>query len=90
MSEKGLGNKKVNRVNLSLSNEYLRKLKWISQACGKRPTELAGYLLEMVLDDPDKMFELQDQLCLYDAYRVQVIRHMGHTHYKLKGGRYDE
>jgi hypothetical protein len=86
---KGLGNKKINRVNLSLSNEYLRKLKWIAQACEKRHTEMAGLLLEMILDDPVKMYELQDQYCLYDAYRVQVVRAMGNTHYQLPGGRYD-
>lgn len=86
---KGLGNKKNNRVNLSLSNEYLRKLKWMSQACGKRPTEFAGSLLEMMLDDPVKMYELQDQYCLYEAYRVRVVKAMGHTHYELPGGRYD-
>lgn len=86
---KGLGNKKINRVNLSLSNEYHQKLKWIAQACGKRPTEMAGYLLEQILDDPGKMYELQDRLCLYESYRVRVVRAMGHTHYELPGGRYD-
>lgn len=87
--DRGLGNKKCNRVNLSLTNEYHQKLKWMAIACGMRPTELAGYLLEMVLDDPFRMNDLQDQFCKYDAYRVVVIRLMGHTHYELPGGRWD-
>lgn len=86
---RGLGNKKINRVNLSLSNEYDQKLKWMAQACSKRPTELAGILLEQILDDPEEMYRLQDQYCLYEAYRVRVIRSMGHTHYELPGGRSD-
>jgi hypothetical protein len=86
---RGLGNKKINRVNLSLSNEYLLKLRWMAQACGFRPTELAGMLLEMILDDPQKMYDLQDEFCRYEAYRVRVVRMMGHTHYELPGGRYD-
>lgn len=87
--DRGLGNKKINRVNLSLSNEYDQKLKMMAHACGKRPTELAGVLLEQILDSPEEMYRLQAQYCLYDAYRVRVIRLMGHTHYELPGGRID-
>jgi hypothetical protein len=86
---RGLGDKKVNRVNLSMSNEYSKKLKWMAQACGMKPTEFAGRLVETMLDNPQAMYKLQDEYCQYEAYRVRIFRSMGHTHYELPGGRSD-
>jgi hypothetical protein len=70
---KGLGNKKINRVNLSLTNEYDSKLRRLSIACGMRHTELAGMMLEQSLDNPYFVDELQKEYCKHAAYRIIVI-----------------
>lgn len=85
--ERGLGNKKINRVNVSLSNDYKRKLKMMARACEMSPTTLAGILIMDALDDPVKMYALQDAHCKYEAYRVRVFKAMGYTHFELPGGR---
>jgi hypothetical protein len=71
---KGLGDKKVNRVGVSLSNEYLTKLNRLSTACHMKPTTLAGLLLERCLDDPIIVAALQKEFCLHTAYKVLPIK----------------
>lgn len=70
---KGLGNKLVNRVNVSLSNEYETKLQKLATACNKKPTTLARMLLERCLDDAMIVNEFQREYCTQKAYRIVII-----------------
>jgi hypothetical protein len=85
---KGLGNKKVNRVGVSLSNRYDNKLKRLANACNMKHTTLAAYLIEKALDNIQQVNEIQNEFCTENAYRVIPIRNNGEIHYTLRG-RYD-
>lgn len=73
IEEKGLGGKKTNRVNISLSNRYEMNLRRLAVACDMKPTTLAGLLVELSLDNADLIAELQKGLCKYAAYKVTPI-----------------
>lgn len=70
---KGLGGKRVNRVNISLSNHYEANLRRLAVACDMKPTTLAGLLVELGLDNADLVSELQNERCKYAAYKVTPI-----------------
>jgi hypothetical protein len=72
---KGLGNKKINRVNVSLNNKYNNKLTRLATACNMRPTSLACFLIEKCLDDPELITMLQNEFGIHNAYKVVPIRH---------------
>ncbi|MEH7391289.1 hypothetical protein [Bacillus sp. JJ1474] len=80
---KGLGGKKPNRVNLSLSNEYNKKLNSLAVACNKKPTSLAGLLIEMCLDNVELVRQLQDEYGVYNAYMVVPVKNNGEIIYTL-------
>ncbi|RHW37336.1 hypothetical protein D1B31_16360 [Neobacillus notoginsengisoli] len=87
---KGLGGKKVNRVNVSLSNEFNRKLNRLATACNMRPTTLAGLLVERCLDSAEVIVELQKQYCLHSAYKIMPVKRNGELSYLLNdNGRED-
>lgn len=67
---KGLGGKRVNRVNISLNNKFINKLNRLATACNMKPTTLAALLVELSLDDNKIVLELQDEYCTHTAYRV--------------------
>ncbi|WP_339147619.1 hypothetical protein [Sutcliffiella sp. BMC8] len=71
---KGLGGKKINRVGVSLSNSYQMKLNRLSIACNKKPTTLAGLILERCLDDAWVVEQLQNEFGVYEAYRVLPVK----------------
>jgi hypothetical protein len=71
---KGLGNKKVNRVNLSLTNKSNNKLNKLATACNMKPTTLACLLLEIGLDSSDLINKLQDEYNVHNAYRVVLVK----------------
>jgi hypothetical protein len=71
---KGLGNKKINRVGVSLSNSYHKKLVRLATACQTKPTTLAGLILERCLDDARIVEQLQNEYGVYEAYRVLPIK----------------
>jgi hypothetical protein len=71
---KGLGAKKVNRVGLSLSNEYDGKLRKLATACNMKHTTLAGLLVEMSLDNLQLVNDLQNEYCTQRAYKVVFVR----------------
>lgn len=71
---KGLGGKKVNRVNISLSNKYEQKLLRLATACKMRPTTLAGMLVEMSLDNPELINTLQNEYNIHAAYRIVPVQ----------------
>ncbi|WP_458414515.1 hypothetical protein ACNQFZ_06520 [Schinkia sp. CFF1] len=70
---KGLGGKKVNRVNVSLSNAYETKLKRLATACNMRTTTLAALLIELSLDSSALVSSLQDNYNVHKAYRVLPV-----------------
>lgn len=70
---KGLGNKKVNRVNVSLTNDYDSKLRRLAIACNMRPTTLAALLIELSLDSSALISYLQENYNVHKAYRVLPV-----------------
>lgn len=80
---KGLGNKKINRVNLSLTNFELQKLKQLATACGMSPTTMAAHIVAHALDDSSIVYNLQKDYCLNDAYRVVPMNLGGRVRYKV-------
>ena len=89
IEEKGLGNKKINRVNVSLSNDYSKKLNLLSTSCNMKPTTLAGLILERCLDDSLFIARLQKEFCLYPTYKVLPIQNDGQIVYQLLSERTD-
>ncbi|MFS0822194.1 hypothetical protein [Bacillus sp. 1P02SD] len=84
---KGLGSKKINRVNLSLSNSYNKKLNRLATACNMKPTTLAARLVELSLDNNKLVSQLQDEYCTHHAYRVIPVKKYGSNdiEYLLQG-----
>lgn len=84
---KGLGGKKVNRVGVSLSNNYMKKLNRLATACNKKPTALAGLIVERCLDDALMVEQLQNEFGVYEAYRVLPFKSHDESDvtYLLKG-----
>lgn len=71
---KGLGSKKINRVNISLTNKMSAKLNKLSTSCNMKPTSLACLLVETCLNDPEFVFKLQQDYGIYSAYKVVPIK----------------
>ncbi|MCM2535015.1 hypothetical protein NDK43_25075 [Neobacillus pocheonensis] len=82
---KGLGNKKVHRVNVSLTNNQSYKLNRLAAACNMRPTTLAGLLIEKSLNNAELIEELQKEYCTQSSYRLVLLNRGGELHYLLKG-----
>lgn len=70
---KGLGGKKVHRVNVSLTNKMSSKLTKLATACNMRPTTLAALLIEKGLSNVQLVNELQKEYCTQSAYRLIII-----------------
>jgi hypothetical protein len=88
IEEKGLGGKKVNRVGISISNEYDGKLRKLATACNMKHTTLAGLLVEMSLDNLQLVNNLQNQYCTQKAYKIVFVRNTegnGEIQYVLSG-----
>jgi hypothetical protein len=82
---KGLGGKKVHRVNISLTNKQSFKLNRLAAACNMRPTTLAGLLIEKCLNNAEMVAELQKEYCTQSSYRVVVLNNGGELQYILSG-----
>lgn len=84
---KGLGGKKVNRVGISLNNSYQKKLNRLAIACQTKPTTLAGMIVERCLDDATMVEQLQNELGVFEAYRVLLFKSHDESDvkYLLKG-----
>ena len=78
---KGLGGKKVNRVNVSMTNRMNQKLNKLATACNMRPTTLACLLIEKSLDNVQLISDLQREFAIHTAYKVLPIRNqIGRAH----------
>lgn len=86
---KGLGGKKINRVNVSLSNAYDLKLRRLAVACNMKPTTLAGLFVELGLDSAGLVDELQKDYCTQNSYRVVLVNNGGGDLVYLLDGRGD-
>jgi hypothetical protein len=82
---KGLGGKKVHRVNVSLTNMQSSKLSRLATACNMKPTTLAALLIEKSLDNVQLVNELQKEYCTQSAYRVVLINNGRDVEYVLRG-----
>jgi hypothetical protein len=82
---KGLGNKKVHRVNVSLTNKQGSKLNRLAVACNMRPTTLAALLIDKSLDNVQLVNELQKEYCTQTAYKIVLINNGSELNYVLKG-----
>ncbi|KSU86559.1 hypothetical protein AS180_17880 [Priestia veravalensis] len=82
---KGLGNKKINRVNVSLSNRTNRKLNQLATACNTKPTTLAGLFIEICLNDSQIVHKLQEEYNIYTPYKVIPVQNNGEIDYIFKG-----
>ena len=71
---KGLGGKKVNRVNVSMTNRMNQKLNKLATACNMRPTTLACLLIEKSLDNVQLISDLQREFAIHTAYRSEERR----------------
>ena len=83
---RGLGGKKVNRTNLSLSNEYEQKLAVLTTAWNlKYPGKLGRLFLEFCLDNAEIVDLFQKEYCTRTAYKVRLIKNYetGKIHYVL-------
>lgn len=81
---RNLGGKKVNRVNLSLTNELHKKLTRLAKSCEMNHTTLAALLVEMCLNDPKLVNQLQRDYNIYPAYKVVPVQNNGKTEYVLR------
>lgn len=82
---KGLGNKRVNPVKLSLTNREKNNLTRLAVSCRKEPAVLAREILMLCLDDETFIKKLQDNYCIQKAYRVVPVRHNGEVYFTLTG-----
>jgi hypothetical protein len=82
---KGLGSKRVHRVNVSLTNKQAFKLNRLATACNIKPTTLAAVLIEKGLNNVGLVSELQKEYCTEKAYRVIVVNNNGELNYVLSG-----
>jgi hypothetical protein len=71
---RGLGGKKIARVNVRLTNEFEQKLNMLAVACNKKPGELARMLLEYCLDDARVVTFFQNEYCTRAAYRIRLVK----------------
>lgn len=81
---RGCGGKRINRVNISLTNKMDSKLNKLSVSLGMKKTTLACMLVEMCLDDPVIVSKLQNEFNVHSAYRILPINRNGDTEYLLK------
>jgi hypothetical protein len=82
---KGLGGKKIHRVNVSLTNKLSVKLNRLATACNMKPTTLAGLLIKKSLDNAKLVAQLQNEYCTEKAYKVVVVNNGGELNYVLSG-----
>ena len=84
---KGLGGKRINRVNLSVDNNINQKLNKLAIACNMKPTTLAAVIIEKMLNNPEFISSLQDEYGVHSAYRVIPLHVKGRLEYILNDGK---
>lgn len=90
---RGLGGKRCNRVNTSLSNRDLFKLNRLATSCNMKPTTLASDIIHWALNNLDYVVKIQQEHCLYSAYKIIPIKdynHEGELIYNLEENRRDD
>jgi hypothetical protein len=86
INEKGLGGKRINRLNMSITNEDEKNINMLATACGKRYAATIAYeILSRGLKDISLLNELQKEYCIQSAYRIVFIQHDGRLEYTLTG-----
>jgi hypothetical protein len=87
---KGLGGKKIHRVNVSLTNKQSYKLNRLATACNMKPTALAGMLIDLSLNNVGLVDRLQREYCTQTSYRVVLVNNGGSELVYLLNGREDD
>lgn len=82
---RGLGNKRVCRISVNVTNKMNNKLTKLATACGMPKTTLAALLIERCLDDPVIVSKLQQEFNKHAAYKVLPINRNGETEYMFRG-----
>ncbi|MDQ6600910.1 hypothetical protein [Bacillus salipaludis] len=82
---KGGGNKKINRVNLSLTDKQFMNLKRLSIKLNIRHTKLAALIIEKCLSNVQLINDLQNEYCTQKAYRIVPINKNGELTFTLIG-----
>jgi sulfur carrier protein ThiS len=82
---KGLGGKKIHRVNVSLTNKQSSKLNRLATSCNMKPTTLAGLLIELGLNNARVVTDLQKEYCTQSAYKIVMVNNNGELNYVLAG-----
>jgi hypothetical protein len=85
INEKGLGGKRINRLNLSITNEDEKNINMLATACGMKPASIAYEIFLRGLNDIQLLNELQKEYCIQSAYRIVFIQHDGRLEYTLAG-----
>lgn len=85
IEEKGLGNKRVNAIKLSLTNRENGNLSKLATALNKRPAELAREILFLCLEDSLFVDQLQKNYCTQSAYKVRMVNKGGNIYFVLTG-----
>lgn len=77
--------KRPNRVGVSLSHEYDRKLAKLAIACNMRPTTLAELIIRTMLDNSSYIHHLQDRYNIYPAFKILPVTELGKLKYNIGG-----
>jgi hypothetical protein len=83
---RGLGNKKINRINISVSNETLNKVTRLATSCNMKNTSLVGLIIERALNNLSYVDELQREFNVQPSYRVTPIKNGEKVIFALKEG----
>jgi hypothetical protein len=85
IEEKGLGGKRINRTNASLTNKEDGDLRKLATACRMPHTELTWRFIRRCLYDPIIVNEFQNEYCTQKAYKVVLVEQNGAIRYMLTG-----
>ncbi|MFJ5713095.1 hypothetical protein [Neobacillus sp. NPDC093127] len=70
---KGLGGKRINRINASFTNKEDGDIQKLATACNMKPAELVWILSRRCLYDPVIVDEMQKEYCTQSAYKIVLV-----------------
>lgn len=81
---KRLSEKRLNRVNLSLTDAYKKKLDMLAVSCNMHPTTMAEVMVRLCLDNANTINYLQEKYNVNPEYKILPIREDGELRFTLK------
>lgn len=79
--ERGLGGKRCVRKSISMTNDTEFKLKKLAISCDMSPAELASYILEKTLNNPEAVTNLQKRFNKHEQYWCYPVSFNGKIQY---------